>query len=67
MGPEFLLTHTLYRQVQPKFCLTFGRLGEEFVRNLGNIVAPMDETATSSDTVKSIPSNLFLLPHKEYG
>ncbi|KAJ8986006.1 hypothetical protein NQ317_013890 [Molorchus minor] len=65
VGSEFLSTISLLREVRPKFILTFGNTADDFVKVLIDTIITTDTTVTSN-SLRSLPENFFLLPLKEY-
>lgn len=63
--PDFLVTKSVVREVNPRYVLTIGNTVQPFIRCL--ITCLTDEGATiDSDNPISVPSNMSLLPYKEY-
>ncbi|CAH0555687.1 unnamed protein product [Brassicogethes aeneus] len=63
-GPQYLVTQALFREVTPKYVISFGTTGDEFVKTLIHIFSNEDDETTNG--VKKIPQNFYLLPLKEY-
>lgn len=65
VGPQFMVTRTLCREVNPKYVLTFGHSAENYVKQLIDIVND-ENTTNTTDGVRNLPQNFFLLSLKEY-
>lgn len=65
-GPYFLNTTGLFREVKPKYILSFGNTADDFIKVLIDIVTTGGEFTVTSDSIRSLPENFFLLPSKEY-
>ncbi|XP_056636028.1 mutS protein homolog 5-like [Diorhabda sublineata] len=67
-GPQYLTIDGLMREIKPKFIVTVGGRSEEFVKAIIDIInyGCSFQNTTTSDSVKSIPENLFLVSLQEY-
>lgn len=66
IGPQYFASINIYRETRPKYVLTFGNVADEFVEVLIDLFVSGTNTTVSSDTVRNVPENFFLLPTKEY-
>lgn len=73
-APYFGLCRSLHNSVNPMHTITLGTADDQFIKfmiNLrtfkGDIEDEETMTMTTSDAPRAIPSNLTLLPFKEYG
>lgn len=66
-GPDYLATVGIYREVNPKYLLTFGSVANNFVKVLIDLINGTPNTTVSSDSVRTVPSNMSLLFMKDYG
>ncbi|KAK4882098.1 hypothetical protein RN001_005417 [Aquatica leii] len=69
--PEFEVTRSLHREVDPTHTITIGKVNNVFVKCLINIIAHEDDDERDSNATESIhsrpvPSNLSLLHLKEF-
>ncbi|RZC42494.1 mutS protein 5-like [Asbolus verrucosus] len=65
-GPQFFVTRSLYREVNPKYILSFGNVNDEYIKVLIDTISPAADITTTTDTARSLPPNLFLLSVREY-
>ncbi|EFA10321.2 mutS protein homolog 5 isoform X2 [Tribolium castaneum] len=66
LAPLFYMTCAIYREVAPKFVITVGNMNEEYVKHVIDVVTSVSEETTTTDTVRTLPPNMFLLRCKEY-
>ncbi|XP_018568658.1 mutS protein homolog 5-like isoform X2 [Anoplophora glabripennis] len=66
IGPQFLGTSSLFREVKPKYVLSFGNTADNFIKVLIDTITTGGEFTVTSDSIRSLPENFFLLPSKEY-
>ncbi|VEN45732.1 unnamed protein product, partial [Callosobruchus maculatus] len=64
--PQFVSAITLLREVRPKYLLTFGNLADPFVMALIDAVTTGMDATTTSDSVRKLPENFFLLSSKDH-
>ncbi|KAG5894164.1 hypothetical protein JTB14_001860 [Gonioctena quinquepunctata] len=64
-SPHYFVTTALFREIEPKFVLSFGSTNDAFIKVLIELLTDGYDT-TTSDSIRSLPPNLFLVPHKEY-
>ncbi|XP_060528669.1 mutS protein homolog 5-like isoform X2 [Cylas formicarius] len=65
VAPQHLVTATLYREVSPKYILTFGNRTQSYVKTLIEIRNSATETFTTSSNGQQ-PENLFLVSLNDY-
>lgn len=66
MGPQFLCMSSLFREIKPKYVLSFGNTADDFIKVLINNITTGGESTVTSDSLRSLPENFYLLPSKEY-
>lgn len=69
LPPEYVVLRSLYREINPNYIITMGSLSDLFTKCLITLINGEDTNDTSlmdSVQTKTLPSNLFLLPYKEY-
>nr|CAH7759268.1 unnamed protein product [Callosobruchus chinensis] len=64
--PQFLSALRLLREVRPKYLLTFGNIADPFVMALVDAVTTGMDATTTSDSVRKLPENFFLLSSKDH-
>ncbi|KAJ8918621.1 hypothetical protein NQ315_013127 [Exocentrus adspersus] len=66
LRPQFLAAVSLFREIKPKYVLSFGNTADEFIKVLVDAVTETGESTVTSDNLRTLPDNFFLLPMKEY-
>ncbi|CAH2011861.1 unnamed protein product [Acanthoscelides obtectus] len=64
--PRFVSALGLLREVRPKYILTFGNLADPFVIALVDAVTTGMDATTTSNSVRTLPENFFLLSSKDH-
>lgn len=62
--PEFLVTKSIFREVNPLYVITFGNTVNPFVKCLIECLND-DEETMNSDQPPSVPSNMSLLSYND--
>lgn len=66
-SPEFGVTRSLFREVNPLHVVTMGSQCHPFVKCLINLISSEDDESTVNLVqTMTLPPNLSLLPFKEY-
>lgn len=66
MGPQFLATTSLFREIRPKYVLSFGNTADDFINVLIDTVTTGGDSTVTSDGLRTLPENFYLLSTKEY-
>lgn len=66
LSPQYIMSSTLYREVTPKYVLTFGNTTEKYVKTLIDFCNPEKDTTSTLSNVSHLPENFFLVSLKEY-
>lgn len=66
LSPQFLVTATLCREIDPKYVLTFGHITEEYVKMCLECFSSETDTTTNFSSISKLPDNFFLASMKEY-
>lgn len=63
--PQFMVSKSLYREVNPKHTITVGMYADDFVKFLINLHEP-DEVTINSDKPINLPATMSLLSTKDF-
>lgn len=66
LAPQFFLTCCIYREVAPKFVITIGNMTEDYVKHLIDLITCTNEATTTTDSLRTLPPNMFLLRPREF-
>ncbi|XP_044266292.1 LOW QUALITY PROTEIN: mutS protein homolog 5-like [Tribolium madens] len=66
LAPQYYMTCSIYREVAPKYVITIGKMSDEYVKHVIDVVASVNEATTTTDSLRTLPPNMFLLRLKEY-
>lgn len=64
--PDYLVATSIYREIKPKYLVSFGNVTEDFIKILVDLINDIEDNTVTTNTVRSIPENMSLLSLKYY-